>query len=612
MVDNNSSDGSVEMLRKKFPDVILIPNNENFGFSKANNTGIKSSRGEYVLLLNPDTLLEEDTLIKAVKFMDEHADAGGLGVKMIDGKGNFLPESKRGLPTPSVAFYKISGLSKLFPKSKIFGQYHLGYLDKNKAHSVDVLSGAFMLLRKSVLDKTGLLDENFFMYGEDIDLSYRIKQAGYKNYYYPQTRIIHYKGESTRKSSVNYVVVFYRAMVLFAKKHFGKSNAALFSFLINVAIAFRAVLAVLSRVLRKIFLPAADAVLFYAGMYVLKTYWESSVKLLNYPGEFMTIVVPAYILIWILSVFFNGGYDAPVRLSRIIRGLLAGTVMILVIYALLPESMRFSRALILLGTGWACLAAPSIRIVLNALKFKEAKLEGNQRKRVVIAGGKEEGSRVLSLLQMTDAQINFIGFIRPENGKPENTHDVFETGEISQLPDIIRVYDVDEVIFCARDLEAREIISQMLAMNIQSVEFKIAPPESMFIIGSSSMNERGDYYFVDVRSAGNVAGRRNKRLFDVTASLIMLLLFPVTILLSSGGVIKNIFRVLSGKRSWVGFEKSFPGIKKGILTPVDVLDENKIPPDENSILRLNMLYAKEYRAGNDLRIMWKGRRKLGK
>ena len=227
VVDNNSVDGSIEMMHEKFPDIVLIANKDNVGFSKANNQGMRIAKGEHVLLLNPDTVVEEDTFEKCVQFMDDHPDAGGLGVKMVDGKGNFLPESKRGLPTPAVAFYKIFGLSVLFPKSKKFGQYHLGFLDKEETHKVDILAGAFMLMRKSVLDKIGLLDEDFFMYGEDIDLSWRIKLGGYENYYYPGTRIIHYKGESTKKSSINYVFVFYNAMIIFAKKHFSKSNASL-------------------------------------------------------------------------------------------------------------------------------------------------------------------------------------------------------------------------------------------------------------------------------------------------------------------------------------------------------------------------------------------------
>ena len=200
VVDNNSADDSVEMVHNRFTTVKLIANKDNKGFSAANNQAIRQATGKYILLLNPDTVVEEQTFHMVCAFMEAHDNAGGLGVQMIDGKGNFLPESKRGLPTPTVAFYKIFGLSNLFPRSKTFGRYHLGYLDKNETHIVDVLSGAFMLIRKTVLDKIGLLDEDYFMYGEDIDLSYRITKAGYKNYYFPDTRIIHYKGESTKKS----------------------------------------------------------------------------------------------------------------------------------------------------------------------------------------------------------------------------------------------------------------------------------------------------------------------------------------------------------------------------------------------------------------------------
>ena len=230
VVDNNSIDGSVAMVEDKFPEFALIANKENTGFSKANNQAIRIAKGEYVLLLNPDTVVEEDTFKKVVDFMDETPDSGGLGVKMVDGKGQFLPESKRGLPTPAVAFWKLFGLSSIFPKSKFFGQYHLGFLDKDEIHQVQILSGAFMLMRKKALDKVGLLDEAFFMYGEDIDLSYRIEKGGYKNYYYPKTSIIHYKGESTKKSSVNYVLVFYQAMVIFAQKHFSQKTQNCFHY----------------------------------------------------------------------------------------------------------------------------------------------------------------------------------------------------------------------------------------------------------------------------------------------------------------------------------------------------------------------------------------------
>ena len=177
VVDNNSSDDSLSMLNDKFPQVKVIANKENVGFSKANNQAIKISNAEYVLLLNPDTIIQEDTLQKCIDKMAEDIAIAGLGVKMVDGAGDFLPESKRGFPSPLAAFAKMSGLSKMFPKSKTFGQYHLTYLDNNKNHEIEVLSGAFMLLRKPVLDKIGLLDEDYFMYGEELELAYRIHQT---------------------------------------------------------------------------------------------------------------------------------------------------------------------------------------------------------------------------------------------------------------------------------------------------------------------------------------------------------------------------------------------------------------------------------------------------
>ena len=260
---------------------------------------------------------------------------------MIDGSGRFLPESKRGLPTYDVAFYKIFGLSALFPKSKTFGKYHLGFLDENKTNEVDILAGAFMFLRHTALDKSGLLDEDFFMYGEDIDLSYRIQKSGFKNYYFPETRIIHYKGESTKRSSVNYVFVFYNAMIIFAKKHFSKSNASLFSFFIRIAIYLRAFTALISRFIKFAFLPILDLILVYTGIYIMKNYWSINFSI-HYPETFLLIAVPVYCLIWVITIFLSGGYDLPIKPSRIIRGIFSGTIFILIIYDFIIQSLKLS------------------------------------------------------------------------------------------------------------------------------------------------------------------------------------------------------------------------------------------------------------------------------
>ena len=241
VVDNASGDGSVEYLRERFPDVTIIASEENLGFARANNLAIRNSHGQYVLLLNPDTIVAEETFSDFITFMDSTPDAGGCGAYMLHTDGSFAPESRRGLPTPFVAFCKMSGLASLFPRSRTFGRYYMRYLNENEVNRIEIMSGAFMFLRRDALDKAGLLDEDFFMYGEDIDLSYRILKAGYNNYFLP-SRILHYKGESTVKSSYRYVHTFYRAMELFFNKHYAHYSILL-SLPIKLAIWGRAMLA---------------------------------------------------------------------------------------------------------------------------------------------------------------------------------------------------------------------------------------------------------------------------------------------------------------------------------------------------------------------------------
>lgn len=248
VVDNASHDGSMKYLKPRFKDVKFIEGNKNLGFAKANNLAIRESKSEYVLLLNPDTIIAENTLSEFISFMDSHPDAGGCGTYMMRTNGTFAFESRRGLPTPFVAFCKMSGLSSLFPQSPLFGKYYMRYLDERKINQIEIISGAFMFMRREALDKSGLLDEDFFMYGEDIDLSFRLLKSGYNNYFIPAP-IIHYKGESTQKSSFKYIHTFYQAMQLFFRKHY--SHYSFFvSIPINIAIWSRAMLAYVGNQLR--------------------------------------------------------------------------------------------------------------------------------------------------------------------------------------------------------------------------------------------------------------------------------------------------------------------------------------------------------------------------
>ena len=238
VVDNHSRDNSVTLLREYHPEVRIVENLHNLGFAKANNIAIRQSRGEYVLLLNPDTIVSESVVKGVISFLDSHPEAGSAGVRMLNADGTVAPESRRGVPTPMTAFYKLSGLCGMFPNSRRFGRYYLGHLPWDSPQQIEVVSGAFCMLRTSVLKKVGLLDEDYFMYGEDIDLSYRILKSGSTNWYVPET-ILHYKGESTHKSSFRYVHVFYQAMHIFFRKHF--SHLGLFiSIPIKTAIIVKA------------------------------------------------------------------------------------------------------------------------------------------------------------------------------------------------------------------------------------------------------------------------------------------------------------------------------------------------------------------------------------
>ena len=224
VVDNASTDGSKLFLESRFSNVRFIWNDTNIGFSKANNQALTLTSGEYTLFLNPDTIVPEDCFEKCIEFFETHADCGAIGVKMIDGSGNFLKESKRSFPTPAASFYKLTGLHKLFPASKTFAAYYSGHLPESNTASVEVLSGAFMMLSDKMLKRVKGFDEDFFMYGEDIDLSYRVKKTGFKNYYFADTTIIHYKGESTQKNNPEYDTRFYGAMKMFVQKHYQENK----------------------------------------------------------------------------------------------------------------------------------------------------------------------------------------------------------------------------------------------------------------------------------------------------------------------------------------------------------------------------------------------------
>lgn len=604
VVDNASADGSCQMVKQRFPEVQLIENSINVGFSVANNQAIKKASGQYVLLLNPDTLVEEDTFSKCIQFMDNHPNAGSLTVKMIDGKGRYLPESKRGLPSPMVSFYKIFGFTKLFPRSKTFARYYLGHLDENETHKIEILPGAFMFIPKAVFDKVGLLDESFFMYGEDIDLSYRILKADYDNYYFPETRIIHYKGESTKKGSINYVLLFYKAMAQFAQKHFTQKNAWLYMGVIFIAIYLRAFLSILKRVVNRIFLPVFDTFLIALGFLFIVPAWENyrfhSANF--YPDKLVMVMVPIYIIIWLISNWLSGAYDKPQKVFATIKGVLWGTLIILTIYALLPLDFRFSRAIIILGAFWTAITTQGIRFFIGAIN-KNYFPAFQQKKRNAIVGLPSEADRVIEILKNSDIDFQYIGLISPQQ---IITHQM-QQASIDQLEEFVRVNDINEVIFCSSNISSQEIIRNMLILSSHGVDYRIAPPESFAIIGSNSINAIGELYAPSLNAINTPMSRRNKRIFDFGVSVLILLTTPVWFFIykKTFSLLSNAISVLFGRKTWVGYISkdvdlaSLPSIKNGVFTLQNSKGEHK-----NRISEINLIYAKNYSVLTDISAIW--------
>lgn len=617
VVDNNSVDGSPEMVRKKFPEVELLALEENLGFAKANNLAIRRAKGKYVLLLNPDTLIAEDSLQKCYDFMEAHPQTGGLGVRMIDGTGRFLPESKRGFPSPFVAFCKVFGLSRLFPRSRIFNRYHLGFLPEKKTHEVEVLSGAYMWLRRSVLDEIGLLDERFFMYGEDIDLSYRIVQAGYKNHYFAETTIIHYKGESTRKGSLNYVRIFYQAMILFAEKHFRGHKARWYIAFIRMAIYFRAFLSLSANAIRRTWLPLLDLGLIASGMLFLKNFW-ARYHFHNpdyYPDTFYRINLPIYLLFWIGGAFFGGAYDRPYKPGPLIRGLLFGSLLLMAAYGFFPQEYRFSRALILMGTAWALTATLGIRMVLHFARKGNFNLFAPDSQNYLVIGSQEESQRVRQLLHLAKAEGNYIGTVWPKDKSSLSLLSPNEEsylGQLDQLDEIVHIFKVNELIFCSRDLPAERITWWMSRLG-PSLTYRIAPQESLSIIGSHSKNLPGDLYTVEMQFAiATPRQKRFKRLLDVLISLLSFPLGLFALLYGKSPLLlwKHAVHCLFRKKTWVAYaggtkeQKGLPPLPPGFCSAADLFGESSKNMDSATIHRLNFFYAKDYHIGRDLRVLW--------
>lgn len=611
VIDNGSTDGSLEYLSSRFSEVRFIANNENYGFAKACNKGFRLSQGKYILFLNPDTIVPEDCFQQCITFLELHTEAGALGVKMIDGARKFLKESKRSFPSPVTSLYKLFGITKIFPRSKIFSKYHLGNLDADQTHEVDVLAGAFMMIKRKVLEKMDGFDEIFFMYGEDVDLSYRIQKAGYKNYYFAETSIIHFKGESTRKGSLNYVRMFYKAMSIFVHKHYKSGKANAFNFFIRLAIWIRATMTATGNFIRRAGLPIIDAGLLLISFWLMKDIWGRYVKTdIEYENKMLWISFPLFAVFYLVVAFYAGLYDRRHRRSGFVRSTLIATIVLLAGYSLLPERLRFSRAIILFGALLAIVFISMLRWLLMRLNVLSSFDEKEKYPATAIVGSQQQYNTIVNLMKEAGFHERIIGRIAV-NGDDKNA-----VGHWKQIRILSKSVPFRELIFCEGQLTFKEIIESIQQLP-SGVKVKFHSESSFSIVGSDSQNQQGEA--LSTENGFNLAdpyNRRLKRLLDVSASLFCLITFPIHLLTVKKPFrfFGNCFAVLLAQKTWVGYtkeEKKLPRIRKAVLAC------NGNPPffsqqlPQESLETIDYWYAKDYEPANDLRLIWKQYRSLG-
>ena len=606
VADNNSTDGSKVYLEDKFTNVKFIWNSDNIGFAKANNQALEKATGNFILFLNPDTILAEDCIEKCLHFFDLNKPAGAIGIRMVDGSGNFLKESKRAFPSPLTSLFKLSGLARLFPRSKMFARYHLGHLTENKNHQVDVLAGAFMMIPKKILDEVGNFDERFFMYGEDVDLSYRIQKAGYKNYYFAESSIIHFKGESTKRGSLNYVRLFYKAMSLFVKKHYSGSKAGLFMLFIQTAIIIRAFFSAMGNLLKKIGLPILDAGLILGSFVLTRILWNNFIRQeINYSPQVLFTAFPAFTALFLITAFYSGLYDKGYKQSQLVRSTTIAALVLLSVYALLPESIRFSRGILVTGIALAFLLMNLMRWLFIKLNYLETNNEYEERRQTIVVANEKDFLIIADMLDkagMTERVLGRVGSGFSKTG--------FALGNINNLPELVKKYQVKEIIFCENGLSFKEIIDCICTLPV-IVRSKFHASGSSSIIGSNSKNTSGGFIANTTKyKIGIPLLRRNKRLLDIILSVLFLLALPIIIFIKKGvaAFYKNVFSVLSGKKTWIGYAaetNDLPKLKSAVITTTTLpAAMNDLPVE--SLQRSDVWYASGYTVLTDIKKIGKG------
>lgn len=617
VVDNNSFDGSAEYINQKFNNVSsvrLIESRVNLGFAKANNLAAKSASGKYLLILNPDTVVQEDTIEKTVRFYENDPFTGTVSCKLVLPNGKLDLACRRSFPTPSASVYRILGLSKIFPRSKAFARYNLTYLDENETYEVEAICGAFMLIRRDIYEQVCGFDEDYFMYGEDLDLCFRIKSAGYKIFYFSGTSTIHFKGESTRKSSISYVNNFYGAMRIFVHKNLKKKSVPL-NLLIRLLIWYRAGISYLVRFFKAFYPALLDASLIVAAMLIsIKLRFEF------FPIEAYQVPIIIYSLVWILSLSLTGAYKRRNLLSfaKPFYGILTGFFINSSLTYFFNE-YAFSRVVIVRTTAYSYLFLALWRSIIRMINFIRQKNIFAPNGNTLIVGRDFESEKFLQKLRLRlDTDYNFLGYISTGTGSEENY-----VGNLNNMRDIVALNKVKIVIFAKSALMNHQILDLMWNLKNYNLDFKILSSDSDIILGKSSLDKIDDIYLMQIEY--NINKKFNifvKRIFDLVFGILCsILIYPFVFIylrFFGGTSEKNRFLrkimllpdVIKGKLSFVGRAtwdttstgKQFLG-KNGLTGIVQINYYKK--PSEEEIEYFNYYYAKNQSILLDIEIILK-------
>jgi GT2 family glycosyltransferase len=515
VVDNDSKDGSLEFLQPKFPEVQFIALKENIGFGRANNLGFEKAKGKYILILNPDTILEESTLDVMKEYMDKNPDTGISGCKVLNDDGTFQLACRRGFPTPWAALTKLTGLQSLFPKSKLFAQYNQTYRSQDETYEIDAVIGAFMFARRDVIERLNGFDPEFFMYGEDIDLCFRTKKLGYSVDYVHSTSIIHFKGESTKRSTINDVKHFYEAMKIFASKHYGKSS--FFLTFLKLGIFLRSIIAYLSKYSREIFIILVDLLIVNAAL-LSGTYFRFG-SVLGFPEHAYPIVFIAVSLIIFFSMFFSGEYfESEHKITKSTFGYLI-SFFVLSSLTYFFKQYAFSRGVVLWTIGFSIIFSSFFRILISAYDNSIGK---KRKKNLLIVGFNENTIKLIEeLISKRNTNINFVGYLTIDESDYKYDSSIPNMGNYNSINDIITKNNIDEVIITENKLRKSELIRIISDSSDKSVKFHVAS-EYEELIASELLDEiTGEQPGIKKYNIAHFRFVLLKRLFDVFGSVFL-------------------------------------------------------------------------------------------